>query len=293
MNRPVPTPETGRPDRERLDELLADRATVGLDPTEWDELAALLDTHPEVDPESWELTAAGIDQALCESHELAAEPLPEHLRRGIVAQGRLAVRAAHAKEREKALEEEPTSRPAVARLESTPPAPAATDVAVSGARLGWLGTAASMAAGFALALLVQTVIDRPISPERAYDALRADVPDAREVQFEFPGADGTTSLRGTVIWSDERQEGYLRFEGMPQNDPTNEQYQLWIVDPDVDPNPVDGGVFDIAGSGLRTIPIDAKLLVDGPTTFVVTKERAGGVVVSKQGDVRAVAKFTE
>ena len=78
-----------------------------------------------------------------------------------------------------------------------------------------------------------------------------------------------------------------------ESDRLRSAHHRGIVDPDVDKNPVDGGVFDIAGSGVRTIPIDAKLLVDGPTTFVVTKERAGGVVVSLQEDVRAVAKFTE
>jgi anti-sigma-K factor RskA len=70
--------------------------------------------------------------------------------------------------------------------------------------------------------------------------------------------------------------------GMPANDPSVAQYQLWVVDPDRDSNPVDGGVFDIpSGQQSVVIPINAKLAVDDPTVFAITREQPGGVVVSK------------
>ena len=70
--------------------------------------------------------------------------------------------------------------------------------------------------------------------------------------------------------------------GMPVNDPATSQYQLWLVDPDRDENPVDGGVFDIpADESSVVIPIDAKLAVNNPTVFAITREQPGGVVVSK------------
>ena len=76
---------------------------------------------------------------------------------------------------------------------------------------------------------------------------------------------------------------------MPVNDPGISQYQLWIVDPDRDANPVDGGVFDIpSGQGTVVIPVDAKLAVDKPAAFAITREKPGGVVVS-QGPLLVVA----
>lgn len=71
----------------------------------------------------------------------------------------------------------------------------------------------------------------------------------------------------------------MRLTGLPVNTPTLTQYQLWIVDPARDPGRVDGGVFDVAG-GEVIVPIDAKLAVRSPAAFAITREKAGGVVVS-------------
>ncbi|MEK9984810.1 MAG: anti-sigma factor, partial [Opitutae bacterium] len=69
------------------------------------------------------------------------------------------------------------------------------------------------------------------------------------------------------------------------------QYQLWIVDPERDELPVDGGVFDIPeGVDKALIPIKNALEVDKPTLFVITLEQPGGVVKSKQEVVVAIAK---
>lgn len=88
-------------------------------------------------------------------------------------------------------------------------------------------------------------------------------------------------VSGDVVWNDAEQRGYMRLSGMPANDPAVAQYQLWIVDPDRDANPVDGGVFDIpATDGDVIIPINAKLSVDKPAAFAITREQPGGVVVS-------------
>ena len=89
-------------------------------------------------------------------------------------------------------------------------------------------------------------------------------------------------MTGDVVWNDARQEGYLLLSGMPVNDPGTSQYQLWLVDPERDSNPVDGGVFDIpAGEETVIIPIAAKLEVDDPIAFAITREKPGGVVVSR------------
>ena len=91
---------------------------------------------------------------------------------------------------------------------------------------------------------------------------------------------------GDVVWSQSRQQGFMRFRGLAANDPTVEQYQLWIFDADRDEAyPVDGGVFDVAASdadGEIVVAIDARLPVGKPTLFAITVERPGGVVVSSR-----------
>ena len=93
-----------------------------------------------------------------------------------------------------------------------------------------------------------------------------------------------------MVWSNALQKGYLRFTNMPVNDPAVEQYQLWIIDPQRDDKPIDGGVFDISKSGEVIVPINAKLGVVDPQAFAVTIEKPGGVVVSSQNNLPLLAK---
>ncbi|MEM6366455.1 MAG: anti-sigma factor, partial [Planctomycetota bacterium] len=88
------------------------------------------------------------------------------------------------------------------------------------------------------------------------------------------------SISGDVVWDPQSQTGFMRFQGLPINDPSVEQYQLWIIDPQRDDEPIDGGVFDIAKTGEVIVAIDAKLNVISPAAFAVTIEKPGGVVVS-------------
>ena len=128
------------------------------------------------------------------------------------------------------------------------------------------------------------------APEERRDALVKEAADLRRVAFAGTGGAYATA-GGEVLWSDSRQEGYLVLSNLPANDPTQKQYQLWIVDPARDEFPVDGGVFDIpAGDGPVVVPVDAKLAVKNPAAFVITLEQPGGVVRSKQEVVVAVAK---
>ena len=100
----------------------------------------------------------------------------------------------------------------------------------------------------------------------------------------------TPNASGKVAWSDDRQEGYMVFEGLPINDPTVEQYQLWIFDTDkAQKHPVDGGVFDITASGEVIVPIDAKIEVAKAVQFAVTVENPGGVVVSDRERIPVLA----
>ena len=111
-------------------------------------------------------------------------------------------------------------------------------------------------------------------------------------RLEFASAsDPYNGLSGEVIWNDEKQEGYMSLENLAVNDPTKTQYQLWIVDPERDELPVDGGVFDITQKdGTQIIPIRNALAINKPVAFVITLEQPGGVVKSKQEIVVALAK---
>jgi hypothetical protein len=109
----------------------------------------------------------------------------------------------------------------------------------------------------------------------------------------FAGTGEEADPVGEVLWSDTQKQGVMLLGGLPENDPTVSQYQLWIVDPARDDvHPVDGGVFDIPAStsGPVVVPIAATLPIVDPAAFVITVEQPGGVVVSKQEQVVAIAK---
>ncbi|HVK15196.1 MAG TPA: anti-sigma factor, partial [Gemmataceae bacterium] len=144
----------------------------------------------------------------------------------------------------------------------------------------------------AAALLVTLVINRPSrsDPARERAQLLASAPDVIRAKWDggktpIPGAGGD------VVWSPSEQRGFMRFEGLRVNDPTVEQYQLWIFDRNQKKeNPVDGGVFDIPATGEVVVPIRAKLNVQDVYLFAVTVEKPGGVVVSSQERLPLVAE---
>jgi anti-sigma-K factor RskA len=121
-------------------------------------------------------------------------------------------------------------------------------------------------------------------------ALILSAPDLARANWG-PGKMSNVNPTGDVVWSDSKQSGYIRLSGLPKNDPSKETYQLWIVAENQDAKtPVDGGTFDINSDGEVIIPIDAKVKVQNPQAFAITIEKPGGVPVSKQEKVPALAK---
>ncbi|TAE74824.1 MAG: anti-sigma factor [Verrucomicrobia bacterium] len=154
----------------------------------------------------------------------------------------------------------------------------------------WLGWAA--AACLLVLLVFQALVpDRNSAIPDRRQSLIASATDLTQLQFT-PAGDAYRAVGGEVLWSGARQEGYMTLNQVPANDPSERQYQLWIVDPSRDEFPVDGGVFDIPSvPGPFVIPIRAKLAVTKPIAFVITLEQPGGVVRSKQQQVVAIAKL--
>ena len=107
----------------------------------------------------------------------------------------------------------------------------------------------------------------------------------------LPGNVKDIKVTGDIVWSDSKQQGYMRFRGLPANDATKTCYQLWIFDQTQDKaTPIDGGIFDVASNGEVIVPINAKLTAVKPEMFALTVERHGGVVVSKREKIAALAK---
>lgn len=155
----------------------------------------------------------------------------------------------------------------------------------------WFGaTGWAAAAALALALVVMRP-DVSIEPSRS--ALLAESGDVIQWSWrtENDVANGYEGVAGDVVWSDSAQAGYMRFAGLPVNNPAESQYQLWIIDPARDDVPVDGGVFD-AQAGEIVIPIQAKLAISDPKAFAITLEKPGGVVVS-EGPLLLIAAVGE
>lgn len=249
-------------DIERIDDLLADEAVQGLDAAERAELDALLRDHSRIDADATASVAARIAAATA----LRTEALPDALRARVAADAErfFAVRAENPKSATKVT--------ALARRSLWAPA----------AITGWLAAAAAW-------LLMIAVGPGSVAPTRepsstiARARLLADAADAVRIEWtatEDPAAAGAS---GDVVWSHERQQGYMRFRGLAVNDPRVSQYQLWIFDAARDERyPVDGGVFDVTNDGDVLVPIRPRLPISEATLFAITIERPGGVVVSKR-----------
>ncbi len=170
----------------------------------------------------------------------------------------------------------------------------------------WLGWAVAAAACIALAFNI--FVTSPPKPEIAQTTPPLDtqreltLAERREEMLQTPAnmvkaewalgnVKDIKTISGDVVWSDELQAGYMRFRGLPANDPNKETYQLWIFDKTQDKaTPIDGGTFDIPADGEVIVPINAKLRAKGAEMFAVTIEKPGGVVVSKREKIAALAK---
>ena len=119
------------------------------------------------------------------------------------------------------------------------------------------------------------------------------MPDLKRIELKPTDDFSAKSLESAeVLWSDSLQEGFARCRGLAVNDPTVEQYQLWVIDRERGfQQRVDGGVFNVSSNSAEiVIPIHAKLNVSDARGFAVTREPPGGVVVS---DLKRVALISE
>ena len=244
----------------RRDELLADRATQGLSREEMAELAAILAAEGDQDDVSLDFAAAALDLAMAGSEQ----ELPAALQDKLIAAGERFGGGVM-----------PQTRRSTSVL----------------GRIGWLAAAAGFAlAGWAMWGRGPSAPLVAPSPLAARAELLAHADDAVTIPWtDFVSLDEAklppeiTGIKGDVVWSDRKQEGYLRLVGMKPNDPRVEQYQLWIVDAQRGLSQrISGGVFDVASGGEVVVPIaKPAIAVNKAAAFAVTIEKPGGTWVSE------------
>ena len=282
--------------QEPMFDLLAKKATEGLDGDELAQLEKLMAESEFTDDGMFDIAAAAVGLVDLRIDE----PLPAHLHASILASGNdfitslggeavvdvAAVQATDENDYQKVFTIEPPRR-----------------------SWNWLGWALAAVAVVALGVNIwftrisptelakkdptPTPTPEKLSVEQEYAKFIAEPAGAIRASWA-PGSPKETDLKdvgGDVVWSDEKQKGFMRLKGLPVNDKTKSTYQLWIFDKTQDKaTPIDGGTFDVDKNGEVIIPINAKLKALGPELFAITIEKPGGVVVSKRDKIAALAK---
>lgn len=260
-------------------DLLTKKAIYGLDDAEQRHLDQIDPGNADAEFLSFEMTAAAISMV-----DFDMEPMPEHLFAKISANAQKLVG-------------DDTPWPPVYKTDE--------DERPSSSWFGWLGWGAALAACVALAVNIYlTNFQKPLvavtpptietpkvkTPGEMREDLLRTTAGLIKANWTVGNVKELKDIGGDVVWSDEKQQGYMRFKGLPTNDKAKETYQLWIFDKTQDKaTPIDGGTFDVAANGEVIIPIDAKLKAVDPGMFAITVEKPGGVVVSKREKIAALA----
>lgn len=260
----------GLPSSEHLLELLALRAVEGLNARDEAEVASF------EDPDLFDEAASVIALALAANDGLS--PMPAGLRARLEGLGPAVLAPAPAPLPFLA-ETKPTARP----------------------RRGWAAPFGWMAAAACLALAVMawrpartlTIDQRLASLEARPGIVRTSWVGLDDAKLAEAPHRFDEQLTGEVVWDPATNEGFMVFEGLASNNPSEIQYQLWIFDAErptgdlpqfgegiLSQRPVDGGVFDVGTDGRVVVEIDPKLRVGKAAIFAVTVEPPGGVVVS-------------
>ncbi len=260
--------ESSNANSDRWEELQVARLLFGLTPDEQAEYDDLARQRPAEERDQFDTVVASLDVAWSDP---SSEPLPEHLRRAVRARA----------------ERELGSQPLVSPAKDFTNDKTASR---SGKYLPWLVSVACL-----LLAVFSWISNRPAAKViPGLSQQRAELIAAREGLVHANWSAGPTpvgDVTGDVVWSALRQQGFMRFRGLPVNIPTKEQYQLWIFDKNQsDKTPIDGGVFDIATTEETIVPINAKLRVQEAFMFAVTIEKPGGVVVSSRERLPLLAK---
>ncbi len=264
------------PADDRLVELLCDRALVGLSAAEQLELQTLLVKHGlHEDAVELESSAAAAELSMmtaADSYQIPADVSQRLQKAGSLWCEAVALRGA-----------QPIATPVLATI-----SPQRPQVSI-GARMGWLAAAAAIVLAAVAWWPSASTGPGAGSPQRELATMLeqapADLVKASWGDWDSPEIAG---VKGEVVWSDAEQRGFMRFVGLPKNDPSLERYQLWIIDSRGMEQRISGGVFDGPGcvgsyqtaDGAVIVPITPGIKVVGAAAFAVTIEKPQGTWVS-------------
>jgi anti-sigma-K factor RskA len=82
------------------------------------------------------------------------------------------------------------------------------------------------------------------------------------------------NANAVAAWDPETQQGLLKVVNLPPPE-ANQDYQLWVVDPNY-PQPVDGGVFTTTAAGDGRFVFHPKQGISKIAAFAVSREPKGG-----------------
>lgn len=282
---------SAHPNHDRLMELLADDALGQLSAAEQRELQDLLATSGMTSVPDFDRVVDAADGAMRGGEAVGVEmPADVASRLMHVADAFCAGREAV-----KARETADTARTSRPQLSYQPADDAPTRGQAQYASMTWEETGAERArrwSKFAVAALIAIaaatalyVIARPIGKNAMESrmALLAQ-PDVVQVAWSDWAVEGAgpeiPGVTGDVVWSDSAQRGYMRFVNLPVNDPTKQQYQLWIIDKERGMSQrISGGIFN-GSPGETVVEIEPRLLVNKAAAFAITIEKPGGTWVS-------------
>lgn len=270
-------------DERHLNELIAGKVIGDLSKEELQEFGELFSVEHSKDLQELELAAAALQVAM---EDATHEAMPDSLRQRI-ADSFASVPAPEPNRQVRMTKA--TSADLTSPQRSLPDAP--NVIRRQGSKMTFREVIAWLAVAASLMIAVGTWISGNWQQSAAESrlALLSDPQNVLQVDWSPGKKPFDNPVSGDVVWDNASQTGFMRFVGMPANDPSKEQYQLWIIDPERDAEPIDGGVFDVASSGEVVIPIQAKLKVLNPAAFAITIEQPGGVVVSTQDNLPLLA----
>ncbi len=269
-------------------DLLAEEATQGLSAAQQAELESLLVQHPSVDADGLRFAAAALELG---AGPEASEKMPAGLRASLERDGIASAEAAGRSRRTGSDDGRTLQFPVAARRTGLP------------TWGGWLAAAACLAlaaAGWWTAMQPPTggggngpgpnngSPNARLGTMAEFDGLAAQPGSVRMAWSDWALNDQPPTIagvKGEVVWNEAQQTGFLMFEGLPKNDPTKEQYQLWIVDgrglfdSTGQSARISGAIFD-AKAGKFVIPISPAIPVKGAGAFALTIEQPGGTWVS-------------
>ncbi|HEX3101061.1 MAG TPA: anti-sigma factor, partial [Pyrinomonadaceae bacterium] len=232
-----------------LFDLLTTKAIYGLDEAGVRQLDELDPGTADLEFYSLELAAAAISMV-----GLEQEPLPAHLRSKIISNA-----------------EQYFSDARTLVSERLPPVTQSVSEKTvressGGSWFSWFGWAAAAMACIALAANIwftrfqpkvevaqinpPATTPRTMTPAELRDQMMNAATDTIKAAFTVGNMKELTQVVGDVVWSDDKQTGYMRVQGLPVNDASKATYQLWIFDKTQDKEtPIDGGTFDVTSNG--------------------------------------------